>query len=115
MSENTILAGLVLLVAAGIAISWPFWMNSRTSKIKDKGSIAELEDSLHRLVTSVRDLDFDFDTGKIGEADYIEQRKLLIGRGVSVLKRLDEALFVQKELDDEIEDMIAAYRQKKAI
>ncbi|MBZ0308953.1 MAG: hypothetical protein K8I82_23010, partial [Anaerolineae bacterium] len=75
----------------------------------------ELEDSLHRFVTSVRDLDFDFDTGKIGEADYLEQRKLLIGRGVSALKRLDEALQEQKEVDDEIEALVDAYRQKKAI
>lgn len=117
MSENTILAGIILLVISGAAISWPFLMNrmNRQSNFQKKSSVVELEDSLHRFVTSVRDLDFDFDTGKIGEADYLEQRKLLIGRGVSALKRLDEALQEQKEVDDEIEALVDAYRQKKAI
>lgn len=105
MSVAIILLGLALTLAAGFIVVWPLiggW-NQKT----EEGSSADLELQLMQMVKSIRDLDFDYDTGKIEAADYIEQRKLLIGRGVSLLIRLDES----QQLDTHIEEMIAAYRQ----
>ena len=70
-----------------------------------------LQDQLNRSITTIRDLDFDFDTGKITEDDYVEQRKLLIGRGVSALIKLDASRQKEIDKDHELEEMIAAYRE----
>ncbi len=105
MSAATFIVGLALILATGFFVLWPLiagWKQRGTL-----GQTADLEIQLMQMVKSIRDLDFDYDTGKIETEDYIEQRKLFIGRGVSLLIRLDEA----QKLDTQIEEMVAAYRQ----
>jgi hypothetical protein len=113
MSSEAILALIVIALLSGFAIAMPF-LNERRERRQmanhQADSNVELEDQLTQVIQAVRDLDFDFDTGKVAEADYITHRKLLIGRGVSLLIRLDEALARQDDLDQHIEDLIAAYR-----
>ena len=113
MSATVILAGIVFLLIILASVSHPFFEErKRNAKPTEPSrSAIELEDQLMQWVNAVRDLDFDFDTGKIAEQDYVTTRKLLIGRGVSTLIRLDEAQRKMRELDQEIEQLIAAYRQ----
>jgi hypothetical protein len=113
MSSEALLALVVIVLVSGFALALPF-LNGRRERSPmanhQTHSVVELEDQLTQIVQAVRDLDFDFDTGKVAEVDYITHRKMLIGRGVSLLIRLDEALAQQDDLDQHIEDLIADYR-----
>ena len=110
MTGTLLLVGLVLAGLMALVIAAPLFAARRQVKARDTSS-QELEEQLMLLVNAVRDLDFDFDTGKVAEADYLTQRKLLIGRGVSTLIRLDETRQQEGVLDDDIEKLVAAYRQ----
>lgn len=68
------------------------------------------------LLGSILDLDMDYDMGKVADDVYAEQRKMLLGRSVYVLKKLDTLLaeYAQDDLDAQIEAMVAAQRGQKA-
>lgn len=73
----------------------------------------QLRTRLEGLLISIRDLDFDYDTGKVSNLVYAEQRKLLIGRAISTLIQLDQAEAHLVEVDDEIEKAVSSYRTVK--
>lgn len=110
MNETLLLFGVIMAGMVALGIAAPLFAARRQVKPLDTTS-QQVEEQLGLLVNGVRDLDFDFDTGKVSEADYLTQRKLLIGRGVSTLIRLDETRQHEDALDDEIEKLVAAYRQ----
>lgn len=62
------------------------------------------------LYGAIRDLDFDFQTGKVDHKDYAELRQQLEGEAVQILRQLDAAdsLVV---LDQEIEQQVLALRR----
>lgn len=115
MTTQAAIIGVGIVLLAGFVIVLPFLTRRgrRWQRSTEQTSVGELEDQLSQLISGVRDLDFDFDMGKVPEADYATHRKALIGRGVSVLRRLEEARAAQRELDDELEQQIAAHRRKK--
>ena len=65
------------------------------------------------LYGAIRDLDFDFQTGKVDQKDYAELRQQLEGEAVQVLRQLDagDALVA---LDHEIEQQVLALRRHSA-
>jgi hypothetical protein len=73
--------------------------------------VEDLELKIQLLLDSIRDLDFDYDMGKISTEVYVEQRKMLIGRGISRLMQLDNARQELDVLDREIEEAVATRRQ----
>jgi hypothetical protein len=77
-------------------------------------AIAHLRTRLEGLITSIHDLDFDYDTSKVSTEVYAEQRKFLIGRAVSTLIQLDQAEAHLSEVDGDIEAAITRYRAIKA-
>jgi hypothetical protein len=74
------------------------------------------------IYTAIRDLDFDFQTGKLLEVDYHATRDKYAARGVEILKELDALgdepkpthLRKQKASADEIEAAVQARRKVKA-
>ena len=80
----------------------------------------ELASYYERSLTNIRDLDEDFATGKINEGDYREEREVWAGRGVRLLRTLDELeraayppadAAEAERIDRVIEEAVAAYRQ----
>jgi len=112
MIGTLLLIGIPLSAVLGGIISIPLWSRPKRFQLHGSATLDELETHLHQLVGAVRDLDFDYDTGKISKEDYIEQRKLMVGRGVSAVLRLRQWKADNREADDEIEQLIASYRDK---
>ncbi|NJL93479.1 MAG: hypothetical protein HC915_06975 [Anaerolineae bacterium] len=114
MTTTLVLTGLFILVLTLVAVGLPFvlaWRAGRLSRIEDDLTVVQLEDSLTRSITAIRDLDFDYDMGKIEDADYAVQRRALLGRGVSILLRLDAARTQDHQLEHKIELLVEMYRQ----
>ena len=62
------------------------------------------------LYTAIRDLDFDYHTGKVDEQDFTELRSRLENEAIAILRDLDK-IDPFAGLDDELERQIAALRQ----
>ena len=78
-----------------------------------------LETYYLRLLSNIRDLDEDFATGKISDNDYRAEREIWVGRGIRLLRALDELerdLSSSADADDAeridraIDEAVAAYR-----
>jgi hypothetical protein len=115
--EGMIFFALLGLVAALLAIG-SLMSSDELRARKSAAALAEardratLEERLEMLVDSIRDLDIDYDMGKITANVYAEQRKMLLGRAVGVLHRLDQV--TGHEIDDrqlEVEAAILALRR----
>ena len=65
------------------------------------------------LYGAIRDLDFDFQTGKVDQKDYAELRQQFEGEAVQILRQLDAADPLVA-LDHEIEQQVLALRRHSA-
>ena len=63
------------------------------------------------LYTAIRDLDFDFQTGKVDQRDYAELRQYLEGEALQLIRQLD-AVDPIAEIDKELERQIYVLRQQ---
>lgn len=102
---------LIILVAAFVArpvIAQAAYHREAASSADDL--IARRE----AVLIELRDLDFDHDTGKVGDDDYAEQRARLVAKGAEVLRALDQLPIANGSsgsIDDEIEKAVAAVRK----
>lgn len=72
-----------------------------------------IEERLNMLLDSIRDLDIDFDMNKITPEVYAEQRKMLLGRAVGVLHRLEQLTrTADSDKNLEVEAAILAFRSQ---
>ena len=107
---------IVLFLAVGLVIfvGTPF-VQQRSDHGVESETTLELEQlSLQKetIYTAIRDLDFDFQTGKVDTNDYGELRRHLEEEAVQLLRRIDE-VDPLAGLDDEIERQILALRNQQ--
>ncbi|MBX3062126.1 MAG: hypothetical protein KF726_04070 [Anaerolineae bacterium] len=93
--------GLILFIAfliAVVAIVLAPLLRSSPQKLKAQPTAADadlsspligLEAQHQATLASLRDLDFDFQTGKLAEVDYHTQREFLMQRGADILRQID--------------------------
>jgi hypothetical protein len=65
-----------------------------------------------RLLRAIRDLDFDYDVGKLTDAIYTEQRVYLIRQALAVLRRIESLEAEISAQQDRIAAALAAYRDE---
>jgi|GEM_PF-6396841 len=115
MSATFIVIALGVLAVVGFMIAAPFLFGARRQEQTNAAQhLRELEEQLLQLIQGVQDLDSDYDMQKIADDDYVTQRKLLIGRGVSTLIQLDDAQAELNQVDQELETLIQDYRRQSA-
>ena len=113
MDIGSIFLVLGLLVLVVIFISRPLLEKRSVAVTQEEQEVSALLAERDRLLNALQELDFDYSLGKIPEADYPEQRKVLIQRGVDVLRKLDE-LQVDAQPDDAEERIEAAIAARRA-
>jgi hypothetical protein len=97
MSTSGIILFIAFLIGAGAFILWPIFRRGTTPKsdpvldVTDQvlSPLVTLQAEREGVLLALRDLDFDYQTGKFTEADYRNQRELLVQRGVALLKQID--------------------------
>ena len=92
-------AGLFVLFALTIGvlafIAWPLMTRTDADSVEAPlpDATTDLEVRLQRdydaTLVTLRDLDFDFQTGKLTEVDYYLQREALVTRGADLLRQID--------------------------
>ncbi len=116
MDIGSILLGVALLLVVAFIITRPLLVGSE-GRDRQPGPADDLRAEHERVLTQLRDLDFDHATSKIMDEDYTAARAQLVAQGVTVLKQLDElsaAIVAQpaatgraRTVEDEIEAAVA--------
>lgn len=88
MELPSILLGLALFAGVAFLVAQPLLQDRAfaTPTVTEADQLAAQRDM---VLTALRDLDFDFSTGKITAEDYHPQRAALVQDGVKLLKQLD--------------------------
>lgn len=110
---------LLLVLAAGGAILWPYLRPQSVSALDVEldPRLAEMYGRREMLYQALRDIRFDRQTGKLSEEDYETQTSRLKHEAADVLRAIDklEDRLVPAELDQRIETAVAAVRQIPAV
>ena len=109
-------AGLFVLLALTVGvltfIAWPLIAGTDKAESEAPGVAADSSDGLQRdydaTLVTLRDLDFDFQTGKLDAVDYSPQRESLIARGAELLRQIDS--LKTQSIEAAVESAIAEQR-----
>jgi len=117
-----LLIGIIILVSVFIARPFVHLARPEPKSVTESAIKAKHE----RILSSLRELEFDHSLGKIPEEDYSEQRTELIQEGVMAMKQMDSETLdsprflptqpVQDDKvlsDDEIEELITKRRSSR--
>jgi hypothetical protein len=128
IAVGSLLVGLALLVIVAVLVALPF-LDRRTPVVAPFSPHQALEQERRVIVRVIRDLDFDYRTGKLNEADYRALRAIQVEHGAEVLRRLDacsQEPAIQEagshngpgagdSVDAEIEASVTAVKREKLI
>lgn len=89
MSTGGIFLLLAFLIIAASFVVWPLIIGRESSHRKTPSQLEKLQAEREAVLIAIRDLDFDYQTGKLIEQDYTTQRESLVQRGVELLKQID--------------------------
>jgi hypothetical protein len=98
MEAQSLILGVVIVALSLLFVVWPF-VGARREEDTAAASgttLERLESQRDAIYATIRDLDFDYETGKLLEADYQAQRAEWVERGVDVLKAIDS---MQQQVD----------------
>ena len=121
MDIGSILLGLALLLGVAFIVARPL-LDQAGAAAREPGPAEALLFERERILTALRDLDFDHATGKFLDDDYAAQRAQLLAQGADVLRQLDAlapaagpiAEPAPTSVDAEIEQAIARRRAHSA-
>lgn len=105
MQISALLIGIVLLCAAVAYVSLPFW-EKRKKAVGHSMSQSEGEGGREAILATLRDLDFDFKTGKVSEEDYQPLRLQLLAQAAASME-------AEKRSDEQLEALIQSRRKNK--
>jgi hypothetical protein len=116
MNLAAIIIGVAIAVAVAAYVAEPLIRGQRdrkhqTSNINYQGADLELE--YRATLEAIRELDFDFQTGKIVEEDYQLLRERYVLQGAALLQKLDQlgARRASETISDQIEALVLARRK----
>lgn len=94
MESQTLILGIVIVALSLLVVALPFLSSGREKTVSSassrlNGELERLQMEREAAYSTIRDLDFDYETGKLTEEDYLQQRKQWVARGVDILKAID--------------------------
>lgn len=112
MDIGSLLFLLALLILIGLYLSRPLIERTATVVSQAEHELSALLAEKERIIQALEELDFDNALGKIPEAEYPQQRALLLRQGAEILRRLDQYTQSQpaETLEERLEAAIAARR-----
>ena len=127
MSVAGLAIALILFLIALVAVAYPFWRPAGVKVAADANLRRQRERVrryYERVLVNIRDLDEDYLTEKLSEADFQAEREVWVNRGVRLLKvqdsldaqhsLVDDGAVDAEEIDKAIETAVRAYRDGKA-
>lgn len=106
---------LLLLAASLVVLAYPLYQSRAQAVLTTGGTLSDLLAQRDGLYATLRDLDLDYELGKLDIGDYNARREKYLSRAALVLHQLDElrgAYGREVGLSDDIERQIAALRRQ---
>ncbi len=111
MTVGSVLLGVALALLVGAFAASPFFYNGRRRTTSPESPAPDSPDLAKQgALAALRDLDFDFRTGKVTEDDYAPLRQRLVAEAGQALQAAEMAAKPSPELDAEIEAAVHARR-----
>ncbi len=116
--ENLLITVFAFIVIAAVllVVGYPLWLKRRGASYLHRGERNEGGDLTFRkesLYATIKELDFDFKTGKLSAEDYEELRKKYREKAMALLHEMEKS-GLSGEIDDRIEEEIRARRRQVA-
>jgi len=127
MTPGSILLGLALFIVVVLILLYPYLSAQRQTVSTPR---QQLEATKDLLLSEIRILDFDHETGKLPTDIYETQRRGLVAEAARIMQQLDtmptpsyaragkavagKSVAIDEDTDDEIEAAIAALRRNGA-
>lgn len=128
MSIEGLIGSVILVLVGLVTVSLPFLRRNWAGLSPRERAIQKARDELlttyERVLATIRDLDEDYQTGKLTDTEYQQERGYWAERGVYLLQQLEpdaaspepvRASPQETVLDDAIENAIKAYRQAQNV
>ncbi len=112
MSLGAVFVGLALMLVSGVVLADPYIRKNHYRSIQSRVSGDSLRTDRVEVLMALRDLDFDFQLGKITEDDYRTARMMLMREAAVVLQAQDQQ---DQVLDAEIEAQVRNLRALKLV
>lgn len=123
MTIGSILLGVALAILVGLVLARPLLQASREEQ-RNLSRRQILQAEKEAILTQIRDLDFDHDTGKMPDEIHQNQRAQLMNSAADILKQLEQmagktqppaapTLNGAVDADDDIEAAVTRMRQSK--
>lgn len=103
---------LLITVVTFVFIVSPFFRRARPAAMEGDGRIRDLESQRDTTYSMLKELEFDFQSGVLTEADYRDLEARYKNKAISVLKDMD-ATAGDDTVDDDIEKKVHALRSQK--
>ena len=111
MDLGAVLIGLAMLVISAPFVAKPFREARRNKSAKPVVKHIDPDEQRLAVLSALRDLDFDFQVGKVSEEDYASLRARLVAEAAQYLP---SRCCAQDDKDDEIEALLQARKASKA-
>jgi len=109
----TVLIGLVLAALATWFVVLPLFDPQPQLIIDEDGPLADLLQRKETLLLSIKELEFDYQTGKLSSEDYQRLDQRARHQAIALLRQIEKAIPDSANLEAELEAAIR--RQRKAV
>lgn len=107
---TVIVAALISLLAIYFAVS-PLFKAGRASLVLEDDKVVELLGRKDSVLQAIKDLEFDYQVGKISQEDYERLDQRLRRQAIGLLQQIEKVAPASASLDEELETIIAQFRQ----
>jgi hypothetical protein len=107
----TIAVALLLALLAIGFVAWPLWQPGAVVRLDDDNPLTELIQRKDSVLLSIKELEFDYQTGKLSAQDYQRLDHRLRQQAIGLLRQLEKAAPDSANLEAELEAAILRQRQ----
>ena len=107
----TIGAALLLAALAITYVVWPLWQGDTTLHLADDSVLAELLARKDAVLLSIKELEFDYQTGKLSSEDFERLNSRLRQQAIGLLRQIETSAPDSAALEAELEAAILHQRQ----
>lgn len=106
---------LLISSVAILAVAWPLLKKGPTPVLVEDDSLVELLHRKDQVMTSIKDLEFDYRVGKLSEEDYQLYDQRLRRQAVGLLQQIEKVAPEAARLDASLEEAILRQRKVASV
>ncbi len=107
----TIGAALLLALLAIGFVVWPLWRTGAPLRVDDDNPLTDLLTRKDSVLLSIKELDFDYQTGKLSAEDFWQLNGRLRQQAISLLRQIEKTAPASADLEAELEALILQQRK----